>query len=97
MQFTEYELTAAVTGATKSVMAGKKLRKRGVYVDAGWDAMDRYHRFRLLDAVGSQVLPVWWPCLSQGRARHPAVVLEPAARRSSEGWSVTTSACCSAS
>jgi hypothetical protein len=52
MQFTEYELTAAVTGATKSVMAGKKLRKRGVDVDAGWDAMDRYHRFKLLDAVG---------------------------------------------
>ena len=58
MQFTEYELTAAVTGATKSVMAGKKLRKRGADVDAEWDAMDRYQRFKLLDAVGSQVLPV---------------------------------------
>ena len=58
MQFTEYELTAAVTGATKSLWAGKRLRKRGVDVDAEWDAMDRYQRFKLLDAVGSQVLPV---------------------------------------
>jgi hypothetical protein len=58
MQFTEYELTAAVTGATKSVLAGKRRRTRGVDVDAEWDAMDRYQRFKLLDAVGSQVLPV---------------------------------------
>jgi len=39
-------------------MAGKRLRKRGVDVDTEWDAMDRYQRFKLLDAVGSQVLPV---------------------------------------
>ena len=58
MRFTEHELTAAVTGATKSVMAGKRPRKRGVDVDTAWDAMDRYERFKLLDAVGSQVLPV---------------------------------------
>jgi len=58
MQFTEYELTAAVTGATKTVLAGKRRRKRGVDVDAEWDAMDRYQRYKLLDAVGSQVLPV---------------------------------------
>lgn len=58
MRFTEHELTAAVTGATKSVMAAKKFRKRGMDVDTAWDAMDRYQRFKLLDAVGSQVLPV---------------------------------------
>ncbi len=58
MHFTEYELTAAVTGAAKSVLASKKLRKRGVDVDAEWDTMDRLQRFKLLDAVGSQVLPV---------------------------------------
>lgn len=58
MRFTEHELTAAVTGATKSVMASKKFRKRGADVDTAWDAMDRYQRFKLLDAVGSQVLPV---------------------------------------
>lgn len=57
MHFTEYELTTAVTGATKSVLASKKLRKRGVDVDAEWDTMDRHQRFQLLDAVGSQVLP----------------------------------------
>jgi hypothetical protein len=57
MQFTEYELTAAVTGATKSVLAAK-LRERGGDVEAEWDALDRYQRYKLLDAVGSQVLPV---------------------------------------
>ncbi len=58
MHFTEYELTAAVTGATKSVLATKRRRKRDVDVDAEWETMDRYQRFKLLDAVGSQVLPV---------------------------------------
>ena len=58
MQFTEYELTAAVTGATKQVLAGRKLRRRATDGDAEWDALDRYQRFKLLDAVGSQVLPV---------------------------------------
>jgi len=58
MRFTEHELTLAVTGAAKSVLAGKKLRKRGVDVDTAWDTMDRYQRFKLLDAIGSQVLPV---------------------------------------
>jgi hypothetical protein len=58
MRFTEHELTVAVTGATKSVMAGKKLRRRGVDIDTAWDAMDPHQRFKLLDAVGSQILPV---------------------------------------
>lgn len=58
MRFTEHELTVAVTGAAKSVMAAKKFRKRGVDVDTAWDTMDRYQRFKLLDAVGSQILPV---------------------------------------
>lgn len=58
MRFTEHELTLAVTGAAKSVMAGKKYRKRGVDIDTAWDTMDRYQRFKLLDAVGSQILPV---------------------------------------
>lgn len=58
MQFTEYELTAAVTGAAKSVLASKKLRKRAVDVEVEWESMDRSQRFNLLDAVGSQVLPV---------------------------------------
>ena len=57
MRFTEHELTLAVTGATKSVMAGKKHRKHGGDIDTAWDAMDRHQRFKLLDAVGSQILP----------------------------------------
>jgi hypothetical protein len=58
MQFTEHELTVAVTGAAKSVMASKKLRKRGRDVDAEWDALDARQRFKMLDAVGGQILPV---------------------------------------
>lgn len=59
MRFTEHELTAALTGAAKSVMASqKKFRKGGGDIDAAWDGMDRYQRFKLLDALGSQVLPV---------------------------------------
>lgn len=58
MRFTEHELTVAVTGAAKSVMAGRKLRKRGVDVDAEWDALNAHQRFKMLDAIGSQVLPV---------------------------------------
>jgi hypothetical protein len=58
MRFTEHELTVAVTGAAKSVMAGKKFRRRGVDVETAWATMDRYQRFKLLDTVGSQILPV---------------------------------------
>ena len=39
-------------------MARKKYLKRGVDIDTAWDSMDRYQRFMLLDAVGSQILPV---------------------------------------
>jgi len=58
MRFTEHELTLAVTGAAKSVMAGKRYRKRGEDIDMAWETMDRHQRFQLLDAVGSQILPV---------------------------------------
>jgi len=59
MRFSEYELTMAVTGAAKSVMAAdKRFRKRGEDVDTAWDSMDRYQRFQLLDTVGDQILPV---------------------------------------
>ena len=59
MRFTEHELTVALTGAAKSVMAAqRKFRKGGADIDTAWDAMDRYERFQLLDALGSQVLPV---------------------------------------
>jgi hypothetical protein len=59
MRFTEHELTAALTGAAKSVLATRrKFRKSGADIDAAWDAMDRYQRFQVLDALGTQILPV---------------------------------------
>lgn len=59
MRFTEYELTMALTGAAKSVVASRKaFRKSRMDLDTAWEAMDRYERFQLLDAVGNQVLPV---------------------------------------
>jgi hypothetical protein len=60
MRFTEHELTAAVTGAAKAVLAAqrKDVRKGKQDIDVVWDEMDRYQRFQLLDAVGTQVLPV---------------------------------------
>lgn len=59
MRFTEHELTAALTGAAKSVLAAqrKDIRKGTVDVDTAWEAMTRYERFQLLDALGGQVLP----------------------------------------
>jgi hypothetical protein len=60
MRFTEHELTAALTGAAKSVLAAQSrdIRKGRTDVDAVWDSMDRYERFLLLDALGGQILPV---------------------------------------
>jgi len=59
MRFTEHELTAALAGAAKTVLAAdRRLRRRGVDVDTAWAQMDRYQRFKILDALGEQVLPV---------------------------------------
>jgi hypothetical protein len=60
MHFTEHELTAALTGAAKSVVTAqrKDVRKGAVDIDTAWDEMDRFERFRLLDALGDQILPV---------------------------------------
>ncbi|WP_436699438.1 hypothetical protein [Nocardioides sp. BYT-33-1] len=59
MRFTEHELTAALAGAAKVVLAAdRRHRKRGVDIDTAWDQMDRYQRFKVLDALGDQVLPV---------------------------------------
>lgn len=56
MRFTEHELTVAVTSAAK-VVAGGKARRRATG-DEAWEAMSRLERYHLLEAVGSQVLPV---------------------------------------
>jgi hypothetical protein len=60
MRFTEHELTAALTGAAKSVLAAqdKSVRKGQRGVDEAWQALTQYERFQLLDALGDQVLPV---------------------------------------
>ena len=59
MRFTEHELTAALTGAAKSVLASRKeVRKSGVDLHTAWETMDRNERFQLLDALGGQILPV---------------------------------------
>ncbi|MCW2736304.1 hypothetical protein [Nocardioides sp.] len=56
MRFTEHELTVAVTAAAKIVARGKVRRR--AQDDAAWDAMSKIDRYHLLEAVGSQVLPV---------------------------------------
>ena len=59
MRFSEHELTAALTGAAKSVVAARKrFRRGGADIDSAWEAMDPHERFKLLDALGSQILPV---------------------------------------
>lgn len=60
MRFTEHELTAALTGAAKTVVAAqrKDVRKGKQDIDVVWEEMDRYQRFQILDALGGRVLPV---------------------------------------
>ena len=60
MRFTEHELTAALTGAAKSVVTAqrKDVRKGAVDIDTAWEAMSRLERFQVLDGLGDQVLPV---------------------------------------
>lgn len=57
MRFTEHELTVAVTAAAKTVAAGGR-RRRKTDPDDVWDSMGRYQRYQVMDAVGSQLLPV---------------------------------------
>lgn len=60
MRFTEHELTVALTGAAKSVLAAqsKDVRRRKRDIDDVWNELDRYRRFQLLDGLGGQLLPV---------------------------------------
>ena len=57
MRFTEHELTVAVTSAAK-VVAGGRIGRRRAKNDDAWEAMSKIDRYHLLEAVGSQVLPV---------------------------------------
>ncbi|MDN4160882.1 hypothetical protein [Nocardioides abyssi] len=60
MRFTEHELTAALTGAAKTVFAAqdKDVRRGRRDVDEAWQALTTVQRFHVLDALGDQVLPV---------------------------------------
>ncbi|NYD43810.1 hypothetical protein [Nocardioides panaciterrulae] len=60
MRFTEHELTAALTGAAKTVLAAqdKDVRRGKRDVDAVWDELDRYQRYVILDGLSGEVLPV---------------------------------------
>ena len=60
MRFTEHELTAALTGAAKAVLATqlKDVRKGKADIETVWNEMDRFQRFKLLDSLGDQLLPV---------------------------------------
>jgi hypothetical protein len=60
MRFTEHELTAALHGAAKAMVAAqrKDIRKGKADIDTVWESMGRYERFKLLDVLGDQILPV---------------------------------------
>jgi hypothetical protein len=60
MRFTERELTAALEGAAKSVLAAqdKDVRKGRRTPDDAWAALTRFQRFQLLDGLGDQLLAV---------------------------------------
>lgn len=58
MRFTERELTAALEGAAKDVLAAqdKQVRKGRRTADEAWGELSRFQRFQLLDGIGDQVL-----------------------------------------
>jgi hypothetical protein len=60
MRFTEHELTLALTGVAKNVLAAqdKQVRKGRRTADELWDSLGRYERFKVLDGLGDQLLPV---------------------------------------
>jgi len=60
VRFTERELTVALEGAAKSVLAvqDKSVRKKQRTVDEAWEALAKYQRFQLLNGLGDQLLPV---------------------------------------
>src|SRR4051795_5212878 len=60
VRFTERELTVALEGAAKAMLAAqdKSVRKGRRTADEAWDELTRYQRFQLLDGLGDQLLPV---------------------------------------
>lgn len=60
MRFTEHELTVALTGVAKNVLAvqDKDARLGRRTEDELWESLGRYQRFVVLDGLGDQLLPV---------------------------------------
>ena len=60
MRFTEHELTAALHGTAKSVLAAqnKDIRKGKLDIETVWAGLDRFQRFQLLEGLGEHLLPV---------------------------------------
>jgi hypothetical protein len=60
VRFTERELTAALEGAAKSVLAAqdRSVRKKKRTVDEAWRALTQYQRYTMLDGLGDQLLGV---------------------------------------
>lgn len=59
MRFTEHELTQAIHGVAKSVLAARKdVRKKKADVDQLWTSMDKFERYQLIEGLGSQLIPV---------------------------------------
>ena len=84
MRFTVHELTAALTGAAKAVVAAqrKDVRRGKRPIDEVWEGMVRYQRFRVLDALGGQLLPALSAlsagCIAGRAADQPASSPDPA-------------------
>ena len=60
MKLTERELTAALEGAAKSVLAAqdKDVRKGRRTADDAWSALTKYQRYQMLSGLGDQLLGV---------------------------------------
>lgn len=58
MRLTERELTVALEGAAKSVLAAqdKDVRKGRRTADEAWNALSKYQRYVMLDGLGGQLL-----------------------------------------
>ena len=60
MQFTETELTVALTAAAKATLAAqsREVRKGRVDVEDAWRELGGYGRYQMLESLGTQLLPV---------------------------------------
>lgn len=60
MRFSEHEMTVALTGAARSVVAARRkdVRAGKTTAEDVWSAMTPHERFTVLDTLGDQILPV---------------------------------------